>query len=274
VPSPLLIASPYHDGLEDSDRGRGPGRLLEAAGLPWETVDPVDPAAPEAARIFELARGLSRRVHAALAEGAFPLVLAGDCNSCLGTVAGCGAQDLGVAWFDAHADFDTPDDNRSGSLDAMALALLTGQGWRALRESVPGLAPIDEGNVVLVGARELEPGQRERLERSRIRWLQGNRYAGSDLQAALADLRDRARRLYLHIDLDALDPSEGRANQYSSVGGLSTVQLLAAIDEVFERFDVAAAAITAYNPDVDVDGRMAATAARVLAAVVERAQES
>lgn len=76
--------------------------------MPWETVDPVDPAAPEAARIFELARGLSRRVHAALAEGAFPLVLAGDCNSCLGTVAGCGAQDLGVAWFDAHADFDTP----------------------------------------------------------------------------------------------------------------------------------------------------------------------
>lgn len=52
------------------------------------------------------------------------------------------------------------------------------------------------------------------------------------------------------------------------------MQLLAAIDEVFERFDVAAAAITAYNPDVDVDGRMAATAARVLAAVVERAQES
>ncbi|MBA3428763.1 MAG: arginase family protein, partial [Actinobacteria bacterium] len=87
-----------------------------------------------------------------------------------------------------------------------------------------------------------------------------------------ADLRDRARRLYLHIDLDALDPSEGR-NQYSSVGGLSTVQLLAAIDEVFERFDVAAAAITAYNPDVDVDGRMAATAARVLAAVVEHAQD-
>jgi len=263
-----LIAVPYHDGLEGVDRGRGPAGLLKAAGATsFETVGPIDPAAPEAARVFELARRLARCVHAAIADGAFPLVLAGDCDSCLGTVAGCGAGGLGVAWLDAHPDFDRPDDSRSGSLDAMGLALLTGDGWRALRGTVPGLAPIDEANVVLVGARDFEPGQRDRLEQSRIRRLEGNGFSGTDLRSALDGLRDRTGRIYLHIDLDVLDPSEGTANRYSAGGGLSAVQLLAAIAAVFERFDVVAAAITAYEPEADRDGRMAATGARVLAAV-------
>ena len=269
-----LITSPYHDGLRDTDRGRGPSRLLEVAGATGaDTVDRVDPAAPEAARVFELARRVAELVRAAIAAGAFPLVLAGDCNSSLGTVAGCGTDDLGIAWFDAHPDFDTPESSGSGSLDAMALALLTGQGWRGLRNAVPGLSAIDEADVLLVGVRDFEPGQRERLQQSRIRWLEGTHFTSDDLRGALAELRRRTRRLYLHVDLDALDPAEGRANQYSAGGGLSSVQLLAAIDEIFEQFDVTAAAITAYNPDADVDGRMAATAARVLAAVADCARQ-
>jgi arginase len=87
----------------------------------------------------------------------------------------------------------------------------------------------------------------------------------------LDDLHDRAARVYLHIDLDSLDPSEGTANQYSAPGGLSCAQLTAAVADVFDRFEVVAASITAYNPGSDTDGRMATTAMRVLAAVVERA---
>jgi arginase len=269
-----LITSPYHDGLENIDRGRGPSRLVEAAGATTlDTVAPVDPAAPEAARVFELARRLAELVRATIADGAFPLVLAGDCNSCLGTVAGCGPDSLGVVWFDAHTDFDTPESSSSGSLDAMGLALLTGSGWRALRSTVSGLSAVDEANVVLVGVRDFEPGQRDRLQQSRIRWFEGGNFASGDLRRALEELRNRMRRLYLHIDLDALDLAEGTANQYSAAGGLSTEQLLAAIADVFERFDVIAAAITAYNPDADVDGRMAATAARVLGAVARCARK-
>jgi arginase len=280
-----LIASPYHDGLESVDRGRGPTCLLDVARasgalaalerpVSVEIVGPVDPASPEVARVFALSRRLAERVQSAVAAGAFPVVLAGDCNSCLGTVAGCGTYGLGVVWFDAHADFDSPEDSLSGSLDATGLAMLTGRGWRALRETVPGLAPIDEDHVVLAAVRDLEPAQRDRLRGSRIRSLEGNTFSQADFRVALDDLHDRAERVYLHIDLDSLDPSEGTANQYSAPGGLTCAQLLAGVADVFDRFDVVAASITAYNPDSDTDGRMAATATRLLAAVAERALQN
>lgn len=267
-----FIAAPFHDGVRNVDRGRGPEALLAAAHVAtFEAVGPIDASAPEAARVFEVARRLAGRVRAARADGMFPLVLAGDCNSCIGTVAGCGTDDLSVIWFDAHPDFDTPDASRSGSLDAMGLALLTGEaGWTALRETV-GLSPIAEGDVVLVGVRDFEPGQRERLRASRIRWLEGDRFTDGDLETALDEQRLRTPRAYLHIDLDVLDTREGLANQYGSDGGLSLVRLLAAVDGVFRRFDVAAAAVTAYNPEVDTDGRMAGAGAQLVHALASRA---
>jgi arginase len=280
-----LIASPYHDGLAGVDRGHAPTRLLEEAEasgvlaalerpISVEVVDPADPADPEAARVFELCRRLAERVRAAVADSAFPVVLAGDCNSCLGTVAGCGTRGLGVVWLDAHADFDSPEDSRSGSLDGMGLAMLTGRGWETLREMIPGFAHVDEGQVVLVAVRDLEPAQRDRLRASRIRSLEGNAFSEAALGAAFDDLHDRARRVYLHIDLDSLDPAEGTANQYTALGGLSYAQLMDVVDQLFQRFEVAAASITAYNPKSDVDGRMASTATRLLAAIATRALSS
>ena len=64
-----------------------------------------------------------------------------------------------------------------------------------------------------------------------------------------------------------LDPSEGIANRYSADGGLSLEQVLRTVAAVADRFDIVAAAVTAYEPAADTDGRMAATAARVLGAV-------
>lgn len=263
-----LIAVPFHDGLADVDRGRGPAALLTACGrTAAATVAPPDPSAPEAERVFAVARELAGLVRAARADGALPVVLAGDCNSCLGTVAGCDPEGLGVVWLDAHADFDTPEDSASGSLDAMGLALLAGHGWAALRSTVPGLAPIRERDVVLAGVRDLEPGQRERLRRSAVRVLPGAGWPVAELGGALDDLRRRVSRVYLHVDLDALDPGVGIANRYSAPGGLGLEQLLAAIAAVAARFELAAAAITAYEPAADADGRMAAAAARVVAAI-------
>jgi arginase len=277
-----LIVSPYHDGLQSVDRGRGPTRLLDVARasgalaalehpVSVETVGPIDATSPEAARVFALSRRLAMHVRDAVEDGAVPVVLAGDCNSCLGTVAGCGAEGLGVVWFDAHADFDSPDDSESGSLDGMGLAMLTGRGWQTLRETVPGLTAINEGDVLLAAVRDLNSAQWERLRVSRIRSFEGNDFSETDFRMVLDDLRDRVGRVYLHIDLDSLDPGEGTANQYSAAGGLSCMQLLTRVADVFDRLDVVAVSITAYNPDSDVNGRMATTATSVLAAVAQRA---
>jgi arginase len=269
-----LIACPYHEGRCNVGMGAGPTLLLADDRLPaavaahgWtpvgQVVSPPDERRPEVARSMDVIRRLAGLVRASAAAGAFPLVLAGNCNSCLGTVAGIGGDGLGVVWFDAHADLDTPDDNVSGYFDVMALAMLTGAGWRAQRASVPGLPAIPERDVVLAGVRDLEPYQRSRLEASEVRRVPGA-IDPDQLAGALDELGRRVDRIYLHLDVDALDVAAGRANQYAAPGGPSLEGYRSAIAAVFARFTVAAAAITAWDPTYDVDGRVA-EAIRVIA---------
>jgi arginase len=86
----------------------------------------------------------------------------------------------------------------------------------------------------------------------------------------LERLRARTGVVYLHIDLDSLDPSEGRANEYAAPGGLTIAELDWAIGTLFESFEIVGAAVTAYDPSIDTDGRMGETAAGVVEAVARR----
>jgi arginase len=277
-----VIVWNFHAGIPDVSMGLGGSALahdpelragLEAAG--WKTrvvrVEPVGDELTEIARIFELDRRLARHVADALRRGAFPLVLGGNCVSCLGTTAGLdGAGQLGAVWLDAHADFDTPEDNISGFTDVMGLAILTGNCWRALRETIPGFSVVDEAHVALVGTRDLESYQRERIARSRLLVAAGADPPGDVLDA----LGERVARVYLHVDLDVLDTSVGRANPYAAPGGPDLDAVLATIDATFDRFDVGAAALTAYDPRVDEDGAIAAAARAITRRIAEAAWRS
>ncbi|HEX3316762.1 MAG TPA: arginase family protein [Solirubrobacteraceae bacterium] len=263
MPELQPIALPFHNGAPDAGMAAGVTAVAEALGLRPDVVPPVDPALPEVRRSIELDLRLAERVRAAAAGGAFPLVLAGNCNSCLGAVGGVGSQGLGVVWFDAHADFDTPEDNVSGFFDVMALSTLTGSAWQAQRARITD--PVAEEDVVLAGVRDLEPYQRERLARSRLRVVHG---ALDGLEAALDALP--TPRVYLHLDLDALDAGEGAANGYAAAGGPTLTRYLDAVDAVFDRFAVAAAALTSYDPATDADGRALRAACALVERVVER----
>ena len=144
-----IISCPFHNGLRNVRMGAGATRLsgddallagIESAGweLEHDEIQPVDESDPEIVRVIELIRRLRASVADAVSNGAFPLVFAGNCNSCLGTTAGAGPEDLGVAWFDAHADFDDPEENESGFFDVMGLAMLTGRGWTCPAPHHPG----------------------------------------------------------------------------------------------------------------------------------------
>jgi arginase len=268
-----LISWPFHNGLRGVSMGAGAERLaadaelragVEAAGrrVTSAGVEPVDESAPEIARSVELIRRLAVTVGAAVEDGAFPLVLAGNCNSSLGTVAGSGAE--GVVWLDAHADFDDPEENRSGFFDVMGLAMLTGRGWRGLRETIPGHRPIPEREVVLAAVRDLEPYQRERVDGSALRVVPGA-VEREPFERALDGLT--GRRVYLHVDLDSLDSAEATANGYAAPGGPSLERLLDCIRGCGARFDLAAAAIASYDPAFDADGRALAAARRIAAEI-------
>ncbi len=284
-----LISHPFHNGLRAVSMGNGPLLLaadehlragIERAG--WvvraEEVEPTDESRPEIARVIELNRRLAARVRSAVEDGAFPLVLAGNCNSSLGTIAGLSPapeptppatpyrsdapSDLGVVWLDAHADFDDPDENTSGFFDVMGLAMLTGRGWRGLRHTIPGHRPVAEQNVVLAAVRDLESYQRERLERSELTVIPGP-LDRERFEAALSDLASRVRRIYLHIDLDSLDSAEARANEYAASGGPSLDSVCGCVRAACERVEPAAAAITAYDPAADPDRHAQAAAERI-----------
>lgn len=268
-----LCLVPWDSARRGDRMGAGPEALL-AGGLAERlredghrvSITEVEPPAgarrQEIRTAFDLARALAGRVAAARAAGAFPIVLAGNCNSALGTVAGLGPEWTGVLWLDAHGDFNTPETTTGGFLDGMALAALTGRCWTRLANGIPGFAPVPDADVALVGARDLDPLEADLLGRSGIaRPAPGA--ARAELGVWADALARRERRLYVHVDLDVLDPSEGRANEFAAPGGLPLHDLLSLLTDVAARSPLAGAALTAYDPSLDADGRVREAGVRV-----------
>ncbi|HYP08523.1 MAG TPA: arginase family protein [Bryobacteraceae bacterium] len=239
-----FIVSPYHLGQRGTGVGAGPSAILETGiaerlRAPAGEIDAGASSTPA-----EVNRRLTIEVRAALRGGSFPLILAGNCNSCLGTLAGLDRSTRrGIVWFDAHGDFHTPETSISGSLEGMSLMLAT-------RDYVP------EQNVVLVGARDLDPGEDERV-RQRLRHI-----PDADLHTAV-DLPD-VECVYIHIDLDVLDPAISPGVNFRGSGGLTEEKLLKALDSTFQRYKVEALAIANYNPSFDIDHRTRNIAVRVI----------
>jgi len=265
------ILVPYDSGHRGARMGRGPlhfgehgvsHRLRTGGHQVSEATIDVSAAFPtEVGTSFAVYRSLSEQVRAVVAGGGFPMILAGNCGSSLGTVSGVRAASpndhsaIGVIWLDAHADFNTPETTTSGFLDGMALGALTGRCWSALTASIPGFRPVPDAHVVLVGARDIDAEEERLLASSRVMRVEAARMqadgARAALDPALTELARHVSRVYLHIDLDVHDPAEAQANQYAVSGGLSAGTVRDLVRVVGERFSIVAAALTAYDPTYD-----------------------
>lgn len=252
--------------------GRGPKHLvdnglkerLRAGGheVRTEVIEDEDWFLTEIATAFELHRLVADQVRQARELGELPLVLSGNCNtSSVGALAGLSAEESGVVWFDAHADFNTPETTTSGFLDGMGLSIAVGACWKAMAETIPGFRPIPEANVTHIGARDLDPPERERLERSGVTVVEAGLIEERGMQDALREaldaLRDRVRGVYVHLDLDVLDADlVAPANGFAKPGGLTTEQVVKALQIIRARFALAAAGIASYDPAYDEGGRV------------------
>jgi arginase len=202
---------------------------------------------------LEIACRLARRVREVVQHGDLPLVFAGSCDIAPGVLAGIRDAEAGVAWIDAHADFNTPDSSASGFWPGMALAVIVGdcgeEVWSAL-----GWSPVGAERITLLGTRSISPAEESRrLARSAIRvvrWRDG--VPEEEPEAVLTSLAAHVERVYVHLDLDALDPAIGSGVVDPPVpGGLSQRQLTEILAEVRRRFSVAAASVTTYTPAKD-----------------------
>jgi arginase len=266
-----LLAVPYDSGHRGARMGAGPEKLLDA-GLERALRESghnvrtsiaelaADSWHAEIQTSFELMRMLSAAVRGARDSGRFPIVLAGNCNTAVGTLAGLGVDSTGVAWFDAHGDFNTPETTRSGFLDGTAVAIITGRCWTQLAATVPDFSPIPDDCVCLIGTRDLDPLERAMLDESSVDVVEPAQIR-SALPRTLKSIRERVDSIYVHLDLDVLDAAVAAANSYALSGGLTLEDLDDALAQIAGEFRIAGVTLSAYDPAVDTYGGRAAQAA-------------
>ncbi len=274
---------PYDSGHRSERMGRGPLHF-EARGLKdvlasagytphIETIESEQAFRLEVQTAFELQRLVAARVSTAVQQGRFPLLFSGNCNTCLGSITALHPQDLGVVWLDAHGEFNTPDTSRSAFFDGMGLAVATGRCWQAAVAQTPGWTPLREENIVLVGVRDINKAENQRIEASGIHLVRADQLQQSGMSVvtvALDRLRENVRRVYLHIDPDSLDPSIAPANAYAVPGGLTVEQAEAIIAQVGERFQIVGAGFGSYDPAYDQEDRILNAGFRLMKALLAR----
>ena len=204
---------------------------------------------------------LCREVGRALGQGRMPLVLGGDHSLAIGSVAGSTGyyasrgESLGLIWFDAHGDANTPETTPSGNIHGMSLAVSLGLGDPDL-VNLGGRAPkVQARNTVLVGIRDLDPGERETLKRSGC-----TVYTISDLdERGMRDVVDEAIRIasdgtaaiHLSFDMDVIDPEDAPGTGTPVWGGVTYREAHLAMEMINDRAEIAAIDVVEVNPVLD-----------------------
>jgi len=276
--SVALITVPYDSALRNRRMGAGPDALLQlglverltAAGTECDLIEIglTGPFHAEVAAAFELHARIRDEVAAARSKGRLAICLTGNCNTgVIGSLAAHRSADVGLIWFDAHSDAETPETSTSGFLDGMAMAIALGRCWRPKLEEL-GWVGIDGRKVALVGAREVSAAASRLLSAQGVNLLPPALAQSSSEALKPVCERFRAagvRRLHVHVDLDVLDSElVGPANSYALPGGLTVPQLLDHIRVILEAFPVASASVASYDPEVDASGAVAAAGLRVI----------
>jgi arginase len=218
----------------DRANGRAAGARALAQALSADARVVGEPGEPHAARYDEdlrAARATLEAAASAVADMERPLLTATDCSICVGTVPAVERRWPGASllWLDAHGDFNTPDTTPSGFLGGMCLA-----GAVGLWETGHGAGPGPE-RVVLVGGRDLDAAEEELMARHGV-------VRTDDPAAALA-----GRDVFVHLDVDILDPTVMPGQLYPAPGGLDLTQLRELLADVAARARIVGAEITCFS---------------------------
>ena len=251
-----IILASYDSGHYHGGMGQGPDALIAGGLVDALTIAGHDVAVEDIGRVgddqereiatgFAVCNAVSGEVRIAIDRGRFPIVLAGNCLTSAGAVAGEGAD--AIIWADQHGDLNTPETSVYGFLDGMALATVLGLCWRPMASAIPGFQPIDPSRCVLVNARDLDPAEKKLLETLPVIRTEcpGVAQATERLKAA------GAKSVHMHLDLDVHDPRELQANRYVTPGGPSPEQLRDAACAMALAVPVVGITVSAYDPAFD-----------------------
>ncbi|KTS69937.1 arginase [Microbacterium testaceum] len=221
-----------------------------AGDLPRASTTVLD-AAPEAGdaqgtavhRLSALIR-MRERIEDAVRASADPaIVVGGDCGVALGAISPVAADDLAVVWIDAHADLNTPASSPSGAFHGMVLRAITGEGEN-LHRLEPGISP---SRIVLAGTRALDAEEQRFIDEHGIRVIAPDALADPEVLAEAVQATG-ASRVYVHVDLDVLDPAEMTGVALPEPFGARTTDVVASLRRLRERVPLAGATLTEYSP--------------------------
>jgi arginase len=210
-------------------------------------------------------------------DGYFTVGLLATCPSMPGLVAGLQrsgstreALKIGMLWLDAHPDFNTPETTRSGSLGGMPVAVATGRALQNMRLDAKLDPPLPDRHVVMGGVRLTDPLEQHLLDNSLIEQLSVDdlRNITPAVWAQLDRLDRLTDKIYVHIDMDVLDPREVMAHGNKVPNGPSSEQLAKLFEAIFTRYRKASAIGFATIPPTDEGGLSIAAVNRMIAAAV------
>ena len=210
---------------------------------------------------------LAGEVKGVLEAGELPLVLGGDHSIAIGSFAGAASyfkerdQTLGLIWFDAHADINTPETTPSGNIHGMPLAALLGYGAPELTD-VAGYAPkLDPRFCVHIGARDIDPGEKELIHKSGIRFFTMREIDERGMAACMDDaigIASRASAGYgVTFDVDALDPGDAPGSGTLVRGGLTYREAHLGMEKIAEDGGMCYLEIVEINTALDINNKTA-----------------
>jgi len=214
----------------------------------WQLNEPTLQLGSKQERMTALYKPLRDMVTNTVKMGDRPVSIAGDCCTSLAVMAGLQQAGLKptLLWLDAHGDFNTWETTPSGFLGGMPLAMLVGQGEQTIVNGV-GLTVVPEDQVVLTDARDLDPEERIAVERSAVLHIPDATH--------LMHEQLPGGPLYIHFDTDIIDPKDAPAMSYLAAGGPSADTLSEIFKHLKQSNQIVAVSVSAWNPDLDVDGR-------------------
>ncbi len=228
-------------------------------------------------RMALASKHLSEIVAGQIGQGAFPIGLLANCNGLMGMLAGHQRSGpgwrplkVGLVWMDAHGDFNTPETSLSGMLGGMPVAVSTGLCLERLRRTCGLDPPLPPRYVTMVGVRDTDPLEQELIDRHDIAQISVEEVRR--LSPALDMEMERLARLtdlvYVHVDLDVLDPSDVPGAGLPVEDGPTAEELAEALEIVFEHPAAAGFGIASYPSGRDEEGVALRSAYKLVEGVV------
>ena len=252
---------------------------LRALGVAVEDSGDINPSILETSSIGDprlkycdvistISRELASQVKQSLTDGKMPVVLGGDHSLAVGSVAGSSSfyrdrgERLGLIWFDAHGDFNTPETTPSGNIHGMSFAICCGVGAPELT-GLMGFSPkVSPAECVLIAARDLDPGERENLRAAGVTVYTMRHVDELGMKRVMELAMERAASgtagIHLSFDLDALDPHDAPGTGTPVRGGVSYREAHLAMEMMSDSGKIRAMDLVEINPVLDEHNRTAA----------------